>query len=89
MICELLDLRCIFVNELIGSVTLSIIFAAILYLIIASKSRLGFETTIGFGVPLLLIVGIAVGGFSAIYAFTTLAVGLMLAWAFNKMIGNR
>jgi len=89
MICELLDLRCIFVNELIGSVVLTIIIATIAYFIIAGKLRLGFDTTIAFTIPLLLIFGLMFTGFSAIFAFATIVIGLLIAFVFNKIIGNR
>ena len=73
-------------NELIGNAALAVIFVAALYFIAASKLRLGFDTTIAFTIPLLLIGGLALAGFSAIYAFTTVIVGLMLAWVFQHII---
>lgn len=87
-VCNLLDFRCIFVNEIIGDAMLAVIIGAILYFIVASKLKLGFDTTIAFGFPLLLILGLAITGFSAIFAFATVVVGLMLAWIFIKIIGN-
>lgn len=88
MVCDILDLRCIFVNELFGSIVLTAIFGAIFYFIIAGKARLGFDTTIILTFPILLIVGLMIGGFSAIYAFATVIVGIMVAWVFNKIIAN-
>ena len=87
--CDILDFRCIFVSELVGSVFLATIIAMILYFIIASKLNWGFNTTIGFMIPIVLIMGLTFSGFSAIMAFLTIVVGLMLAWVFNKLIGNR
>jgi len=89
MVCELLDIRCIFVNELIGSVVLTIIIAAISYFIIAGKLRLGFDTTIAFTFPLLLILGLMFTGFSVIFAFSTIIIGLLIAFIFNIIIGNK
>ena len=89
MTCELLDLRCIFVNELIGSVILTVVISAIAYFIIAGKLRLGFDTTIAFTIPLLLILGLMFTGFSAIFAFATIIIGLLIAFVFNKIIGNK
>lgn len=89
MACELLDLRCIFVNELVGTVTLSLVVGAILYFVFASKAKLGFETTLAFAVPLILLLGIAIGGITAILAFLTVGVGILIAYVFNKIIGNR
>lgn len=88
MACELLDLRCIFVSELIGSVALAVIIAAIFYFIIASKLRLGFDTTVAFAFPILLIFGLAMTGFSALFAFSTLIVGIMVATLFNRIINR-
>lgn len=87
--CELLDFRCIFVNEIAGSVLLASILALIFYFIIASKMRWGFDTTITFLFPILFIFGLAITGFSIIYAFSTVVVALMVAWLFNRIIGNR
>ncbi len=87
--CELLDFRCIFVNEIAGSVLLASVLAIIFYFIIASRMRWGFDTTIAFLFPILFIFGLAISGFSVIYAFSTIVVALMVAWLFNKIIGNR
>jgi len=83
--CDILDLRCIFVNELVGSVTLTAILLAVAYFIIASKSRLGFDTTIILALPIILIVSLMVGGFAVIYAFATVLIAIMLAWLFDKI----
>ncbi len=89
MVCDVIDLRCIFVNELFGSVVLTMLFATLFFFIVASKIKLGFETSFVFGIPLLLIFSLAITGFSVIYAFATLLSGFMLAWIINKIIGNR
>jgi len=87
--CDLLDLRCIFVNELVGSAFLSIIIATIFFFIFSSKIKVGFRTSIVVAVPVLLIFGLTLTGFSALYAFITVLVGFMLAAVFQKLIGNR
>ena len=87
--CEILDFRCIFVSELIGNVILAVIIGAIFYFIIAGKLKLGFDTTIFFAVPLLLILGLAITGFSIIFAFITIIAGFMIAWIYNQIVGNR
>lgn len=89
MVCDLLDLRCIFVNELIGSTMLALVFGAIFYFMMASKLRLGFQTTIVFAIPLLLMLGLAISGLQVIFVFATIFVGLTLAWIFNRIIRNR
>ncbi len=87
--CDVIDFRCIFVNEIVGDAILATVLALVLYFVFASKSRLGFDTTIVLLFPLLLIFGLAFAGFSTIYAFSTVLVGLLLAVLFNKIIGNR
>ena len=87
--CDLLDLRCIFVNELAGSAFLSIIIATIFFFIFSSKIKIGFRTSIVVAVPILLIFGLTLTGFSTLYAFITVLVGFMLAAVFQKLIGNR
>jgi len=86
MPCELLDLRCIFVNEIVGNVLLTVFFAAMFYFIVAGKLRWGFDTTIAFAFPIILIFGLQIAGFSAIMAFSTVIIGFMLAWIFNQII---
>ncbi|KKN65807.1 hypothetical protein LCGC14_0477430 [marine sediment metagenome] len=87
--CDLLDIRCIFVNELVGSAFLSIILASILFFVFSSKIKVGFRTSIVVGIPILLIFGLTLTGFSTLYAFITVLLGFMLAAVFQKLIGNR
>ena len=87
--CEILDWRCIFVSELAGSAFLAAILALTIYFIVAARLNWGFTTTIGFLVPVILIVGLTFTGFNAILAFATIVGGFMLAWILNKLIGNR
>ncbi len=89
MPCNLLDLRCIFVNELIGNVALAAIIVVIFYFGLAAKLRLGFDTTIMFSIPVILLGGLAIGVLSPVMAFITVVVGLMVSFVFRKLIGNR
>ncbi len=86
MVCELLDIRCWVVNEIVGSLGLAMVLLAMLYFIIASKNNFGFDATIGFSIPIILLLSIAIGGFNLLYAFLTVLIGLLVAWMFNKMI---
>lgn len=88
-VCDILDLRCVIVNELIGSTILAILIGFIFYFIIAGKLKWGFDTTIALIVPVGLIFGVMFTGFSAIYAFATFFIGLLLAFVINVIIGNR
>ncbi len=87
--CNLLDLRCVFISEIFGNILLTVLFATLFYFIVAAKLRLGFDTTIALAFPLLLIAGLAFAGFSAVFAFSTVIIGLLIAWIINVMIGNR
>jgi hypothetical protein len=89
MTCDILDIRCIFVNELIGSVLLSCVLLAILYFIIATKLKLGFDTAMVMGVPLILSMGLYLGGFSVLYAFISLIAGFLIALAILRLLGNK
>ena len=77
--CELLDFRCIIVSELVGSVLLTVILSVIFYFVIASKLRWGFDTTIALAFPFLFFMGLMFSGFTAIYAFGTVFISLLLA----------
>lgn len=87
--CDILDWRCIFVNEIFGSVTLALVLFTIFYFVLASKLKLGFDTTIAFSVPIILLLGLGIAGFQTIFAFVTITLALMIAWLFQIMIGNR
>lgn len=87
--CDLIDFRCVFVSEIAGSAFMATILAVIFYFIVASRLNWGFNTTVGFLFPVILIMGLAFTGFSAIMAFSTIILGFMLAWIFNRLIGNR
>ena len=86
--CDLLDFRCIFVNEIVGSAFLAVILAAIIFFIFAGKMKVGFRITFVLAIPVLLIIGSAISGFPILYAFITILVGLMLAVIIQKIIGN-
>ena len=86
--CELLDFRCIFMNELIGSTVLTVVIAMIVYFIIAAKNRWGFDTTIVTLFPMMLIAGLAFTGFSVMFAFATIVVALIAASLINRFLGN-
>lgn len=89
MTCDILDFRCIIVNEIIGNVALAMILMAIAYFIIASKMKLGFDTTMLLAIPFLLGMGLIIMGFAAIYAVVTIIVGILLSIWFSRLIGNR
>jgi len=86
--CDIFDIRCIVVNEIVGSAILAAILFLILYLIVAWRLRMGFDQTVTFAIPFLLMIGIMFAGFSIMFAFITFIVGVMVAWVFNRVIKN-
>lgn len=84
MVCgNLLDWRCIFVNEIIGSAVLAVIVFAILFFIVAMKMKFGFDTTLVVAVPIILIFALTTAGMGAIMAFVTVIAAFMMAWIFR------
>ena len=89
MVCDIIDFRCIFVNEIAGTVFMASLLGVLFYFMISSKMNWGFTTTIGFLIPIAFVFSLAISGFSAVMAFGTIIVGFMLAWIVNKLLGNR
>ena len=89
MACEIIDFRCIFMNELIGNAVLTVFLFILLYFVIASKLRFGFDMTIFLLIPVSLFIGLIFTGFTAIYAFATLVIGILIAFTYQRAIGNR
>jgi hypothetical protein len=89
MPCDLLDLKCIFMNELIGSVMLTLVLAVVFYFIVASRTKLGFDVTIALAIPIIIIMSLMLTSFSVIFAIFTIIVGIMAAWIIQIVVGNR
>ena len=86
--CDIIDFRCIFVNEIAGSLLIAFMLFLILYFIAASRLKIGFDTTIYFLFPILIIASASLGGFSIVFAFGSLAGIFLLIWIVNKIWGN-
>lgn len=89
MVCDVLDWRCVLVSELAGTAFLASLLFITFYFIIAAKSNWGFTATVGFLFPIVLIMSLAISGFSAVMAFATIFIGFMASWIFNRLVGNR
>ncbi len=89
MACDILDWRCVFVNEIAGTVLIAGALGLLFYFIIASKMNWGFTTTVGFLFPVIMIMGLAISGFSAIFAFSTILIGFMASAMFKRIIDSR
>lgn len=88
MACNVIDIKCIFVNELVGSIILSIIILFVIYLIAASKLRFGYDTTIAVGIVVLFIGSLALGNLAGILAFATVIIGILLTVELSRLLGN-
>lgn len=84
--CEIIDFKCIFVNEIAGSLALAIILFLILYFVAASRLKIGFDTTVYFLFPIIIIASAAIGGFTAVFAFATVFSAILIGWIINKYI---
>jgi len=89
MACDILDIQCIFVSEIVGSIGLTVVLGLILYFIIASKLRFGFDTTIVMLLPLTIILGLMFGQFSLLMVIPTIFAGFVIAWLFPRIITSR
>ena len=89
MVCNLIDFKCVIVNELIGDPILTVLILAIFYFIVAAKLKFGFDTTIFLAIPVMIAIGLAVAGMQAIYVFFTFLAGIVLALILLRVMGNR
>ncbi len=88
MVCDILDGRCIFVNELVGNADLTLVLFVIVFAIVASKLQFRFRTSIFLFVPIFLILGLAISSFTTILIVTTMVVGLFASWVVQRIIKN-
>ena len=89
MTCDILDVRCIMVNEVIGDALLAVILMAIVYFSLAVVFRWSWNTTTVLGLPLILGLGTVIYGFTAVYTIAGVVVGIFAALAINRLIGNK
>ena len=75
-------------NELIGDVVLATVLMAVLYFVVMAKLRMSFGLTVAMGVPFLLLLGSVMAGFQVMFAFLTVAVAILIAWVFQRIIKN-
>jgi len=88
MVCDLLNWKCIFVNELIGSSILTLVLGFILATIVASKLQLKFRTSIFLLTSILIIGGMMISSFTTIFTIATIGIGLVTAWVWQRIIKN-
>ena len=67
--CDVLDFRCVFVNEIFGSAVLTVLAAVILWFIFSNKMRISFRISIMTAFAILPIFGMMFAGFMPMFAF--------------------
>lgn len=89
MVCDIADLRCVYVNELIGSPVLAVILLGLLFFAVAAYKRIGLKTSLWAACVYFPIVSYAIAGTSFGFALATLVVAVSLALLHMRIIGNR
>lgn len=89
MPCDIIDFRCVFMNEIVGNPTLSVILFAILFFIVAAKMKFGFDTTMFMLIPIVVMGSLMFTGFTTVFVVSIVIVVLLVARIFVRMIGNR
>lgn len=89
MTCDIFNLKCIIVNELIGNSLLTVILGTIAFFIFASKIRFGFDTTIVLGFIYICLITLVVGGLIPFLVIMVMLLALYVGYYFNRVVGNR
>ncbi len=89
MTCDILDFRCVVVNDLIGSASLALMIAGIFFFAYASYNKIGFKTTLWFSVAYFPVMAYFISGGIFLYAIMTLLVALGIALLHTRLTGNR
>ena len=87
--CDILDFRCVWVNEFIGSQILTVLILGALFFTYTSYKKIGLKTTLWLACVFFPIVSLIIVGTSYIFAIVTLLVALLIALIYNIFIGNR
>lgn len=87
--CNIADLRCIYVNELIGSEVLTVLLLGAIYFAFCSYSKIGLKTSIWMGCVFFPIISYYIVGTNAVFAFVTFIISLLGAFLHTRIIGNR
>lgn len=78
MICQLLDIGCIFINEIAGSIFIAICLFLLAYFVMAARLNWGFESTIAILIPIALIVSLATSGLIFILTIVAIVLGILI-----------
>lgn len=89
MNCDILDLRCVWVNELIGSQVLAVLIFGAFFFALCSKTRMGLKTSLWLASAVFPIVSYFIIGTSFVFAIVTFIAALSAALLHMRLVGNR
>lgn len=89
MVCSIADLRCIYVNELIGDALFTVLILGAVFFMWASYKRLGLKTTLWLSCVFFPIISYYIVGTTFVFSIITLAIALILALLHNRIVGNK
>ena len=85
MTCDVLDIRCVLVNELIGNASISVLILVLVYFIWCIKKRIQYEVMIGLAFPIVLMTNFIFGGSFLIYILAGIGAAIMLAFLIRRL----
>ena len=89
MSCNILDVKCVVVNELIGDAFLTLLIAGILFFIFMAKQRAGVKTTIWASTIFFPITSVLIMGSAGVsIAIVTIVAGIFLGLLHSRIIRN-
>lgn len=89
MSCDILDVRCMLVNEIIGDTILTVVLGAIVYFWMAVVFKWSWNVTFIIGMPFILALTSVIYGFTAVYTVIAVVVGIFAALAILRLVGNK
>lgn len=89
MVCDVADLRCLYVNELVGDPVLAVLLFGVLFFAFTSYNRVGLKSTLWLAVVVFPIVSYFIIGTTLIIALSTLVVSFLVALIHTRITGNR
>lgn len=89
MTCEIIDFRCVAVNELIGDQIFAVLIAGIFFFAFASYNKVGMKSTLWWAVAYFPIISYFIVGTNFIFAIATFMAALGLALLHTRITGNR
>lgn len=87
--CSIADLRCTYVNELIGSEVLTVLLLGALFFGFCSYSKIGLKTSIWLSCVFFPVTSYYIVGTTGVFAIITVFISLLGAFLHARIVGNR